>query len=71
MQAWGYNDGRAAIAESEQIEDEELREKLQIALVSGWISSHDRLGASEYAATVSDPRRRTRLVGAGYSSLLG
>jgi hypothetical protein len=61
MQAWGYNDGRAALAESEQIEDEALREKLQIALVSGWISSHDRLGASEYAATVSEPRRRTRL----------
>jgi hypothetical protein len=61
MQAWGYNDGRAALAESEQIEDEELREKLQIALVSGWISSHDRLGASEYAATISEPRRRTRL----------
>jgi hypothetical protein len=61
MQAWGYNDGRAALAESEQIEDEELREKLQIALVSGWISSHDRLGASEFAATISEPRRRTRL----------
>ena len=61
MQAWGYNDGRAALAESEQIEDEELREKLQIALISGWISSDDRLGASEFAATVSEPRRRTRL----------
>jgi len=61
MQAWGYNDGRAALAASAQIEDEELRKKLEIALLSGWVASHDRTGASEFAATVSEPRRRTRL----------
>jgi hypothetical protein len=61
MHAWGFNDGRAALAECDQIEDEELRELLRTALISGWVGSHDRLGATEFAATVSDPRRRTRL----------
>ncbi len=61
MQAWGFNDGRAALAACQQIEDEELRESLEIELISGWVSSHDRLGASEFAATVSVPRRRNRL----------
>ncbi len=61
MHAWGFNDGRAAHAEWEQIENEELRERLRAALVSGWVSSRDRQGATEFAATVSKPRRRTRL----------
>ncbi len=61
MHAWGFNDGRAALAECEQIENERLREKLRAALLSGWVSSHDRQGATEFAATVLDARRRTRL----------
>jgi hypothetical protein len=61
MHAWGFNDGRAALAECEQIQDEELRERLRAALVSGWVSSNDLEGATEYAATVSNARRRTRL----------
>jgi len=61
MRAWGYNDGRAAFAEHEKIEDEKLRESLRQEVVAGWVASHDRLGASEYAATVSDERRRFRL----------
>jgi hypothetical protein len=61
MHAWGFNDGRAALAACEQIEDEELRESLRTALISGWVGSSDRLAASEFAATVSDPRRRNRL----------
>ena len=61
MHAWGFNDGRAALAECDQIEDEELRERLRTALISGWVGSNDRLGATEFAATVSDARRRTRL----------
>jgi hypothetical protein len=61
MHAWGFNDGRAALAECEQIENEELRERLLAALLSGWVSSHDRQGASEFAATVSNARRRSRL----------
>ena len=61
MHAWGFTDGRAALAASERIEDEELRESLQMELLSGWVASHDRLGASEFAATLSKPRRRNRL----------
>jgi hypothetical protein len=61
MHAWGFNDGRAALAECEQIENEKLRESLRIALVSGWVGSHDRQGATEFAATVSNARRRNRL----------
>ena len=61
MHAWGFNDGRAALAECEQIENEELRESLREALISGWVSSHDRQGASEFVATVSNARRRGRL----------
>ena len=61
MHAWGFNDGRAALAECEGIEDEELQELLRSALVEGWVASHDRLGAAEYAATVPEGRRRNRL----------
>ena len=61
MHAWGFNDGRAALVEWEQIEDEELRERLRAALLSGWVSSRDRQGATEFAATVLDAKRRTRL----------
>jgi hypothetical protein len=61
MYAWGFHDGRAALAECERIEDEELRERLRAELVSGWVSSRDLQGATEYAATVSNGRRRSRL----------
>jgi hypothetical protein len=61
MRAWGFNDGRAALAECEQIDDEELRESLRTALLEGWVASDDRTGASEYAASVPNARRRTRL----------
>jgi hypothetical protein len=61
MYAWGFNDGRAAMAACEKIEDEDLRETLREALMSGWVASRDRLGASEYAAGVVDARRRNRL----------
>jgi hypothetical protein len=61
MHAWGFNDGRAALAECEQIENEKLRGRLRAALLSGWVSSHDRQGATEFAATVSGPKRRSRL----------
>jgi hypothetical protein len=61
MHAWGFNDGWAALAECEQIEDEELQKSLRAALVSGWVSSGDRQGATEFAATVSNARQRTRL----------
>jgi hypothetical protein len=60
MYAWGFQDGRAALAECEKIEDEELRESLRPHLVAGWVASDDRIGASEYAATISDGRRRSR-----------
>jgi hypothetical protein len=61
MYAWGFQDGRAALAECEKIEDEELRESLRPHLVAGWVASDDRIGASEYAANLSDGRRRYRL----------
>lgn len=61
MHAWGYNDGPAALARCEQIEDVELQESLRQKVMAGWVSSRDRLGAAAYAATVSKPRRRTRL----------
>ncbi len=61
MHAWGFNDGRAALAELEKIENETLRESLEKALLAGWVSSHDRLGATEYVATLSSVRRRSRL----------
>lgn len=61
MRAWGFNDGKAALAECERIEDKELRDRLRSALVEGWVRSHDRLGASEFAASVAERRRRNRL----------
>jgi hypothetical protein len=61
MHAWGFNDGRAALAECEKVEEEELRERLRQALVSGWVASDDRLGASEYAAALPNSRRRVRI----------
>jgi hypothetical protein len=61
LSAWAFNDGRAALAECERIEEEELRKSLCEAVVSGWVSSRDPLGASEYAATLSDGKRRSRL----------
>ncbi len=61
MHAWGFSDGRTAIAECGRIEDEALRERLRQAVVSGWLASRDRLGAAEYAATVSNGRQRNRL----------
>jgi hypothetical protein len=61
MYAWGFNDGWAALAECEQIEDEFLEKSLRAALVSGWVSSHDRQGATEFAATVSNAKQRIRL----------
>ena len=61
IQAWGFNDGRAALAAWERIEDEELREKLRGALVAGWVGSYDIEGITEFAATVEKPRRRNRL----------
>jgi hypothetical protein len=61
VHAWGFNDGRAALAECDRVEDEELRLKLHAALIDGWLASDDRLGASEYAASVPNAKRRTRL----------
>jgi hypothetical protein len=61
MHAWGFFDGPAALAESGKIEDEELREKLHAALMSGWVGGRNPLGAAAYAATLPDPRRRSRL----------
>jgi hypothetical protein len=61
MYAWGFNDGRAALAELRLIEDEELREALEVELLAGWVSSDNRLAASEFAATVPIARRRNRL----------
>lgn len=61
MRAWGFNDGKAALAECERVEDEELRNRLRSALLEGWVSSHDRLGASEFVASIPERRRRNRL----------
>ena len=61
MRAWGFNDARAALAATEEIEDEELRNRLRGYVVEGWVKSHDPLGAAEYAASVEEQRRRNRL----------
>jgi len=61
MRAWGFNDGRAALAETEKIEDEKLRERLLQLMVSGWLASPDRLGVSEYVATIENGKSRSRL----------
>lgn len=61
MRAWGFRDGHAALAALESVEDEALRTRLRIAMVEGWVSSEDRIGVSEYAASVEDLRRRNRL----------
>lgn len=61
MFAWGYRDGRAALAATEEIEDSQLKKRLRYALQSGWVTSEDRQGATEYVATVPDGRRRGRL----------
>jgi len=59
--AWGFYDGRAAVAECERIDDERLRETLRTTAIDGWVRSDDRLGASEYAATVPNAKRRARI----------
>jgi len=62
MHAWGFSDGRAALAEWERIEDEELQKRLREPLVNGWATSRDLAGVTEYAATIEEPRRRNKLV---------
>jgi hypothetical protein len=61
MQAWGFNDGKAAFAAWERIQDKDLQETLRGALVAGWVGSYDIEGVTEFAATVEKPRRRNRL----------
>lgn len=62
MHAWGFSDGRAALAEWERIEDEELQKSLRKPLVNGWATSRDLAGVTEYAATIEEPRGRNKLV---------
>jgi hypothetical protein len=57
MYAWGFHDGRAAVAESEKVEGDKLRQ----AAVAGWMAGHDRVGVTEYAANVVESKRRFRL----------
>ena len=61
MYAWGFRDGRAAFRALEGVEDSELRARMKPAIVEGWLRSDDRVGAGEYIAAVSEPRRRGRL----------
>lgn len=61
MHAWAFNDGQAALAECDLIEDEALRQSLRSAVVSGWVASRDRRGATEFAAAIEGPRQRNRL----------
>lgn len=61
MRAWGFNDGKAALASAEAIEDVELRDRLLVSVTEGWVSSYDPLGAAEYAASLTEQRRRNRL----------
>jgi hypothetical protein len=62
MQAWGFNDGRSALAEWERLEEGDLKSNLRAALVAGWVGSYDLDGVTEFAATVEKSRRRNRLV---------
>jgi len=61
MQAWGFNDGRAAHTAWETIEDEDLKSSLRPFLVAGWEASDDREGVSEFAATIEEPKLRNRV----------
>ena len=61
ISAWGYHDGPAALAESNKIEDKELRAKLQSRALAGWVTSDDRQGVTAYAANEPNGRRRGRL----------
>jgi len=61
MHAWAFHDGPAALAELGTITDDELRETLHAAMMSGWVGSRDPLGAAAVAAQVSDFKRRSRL----------
>ncbi len=61
LHAWAYNDGRAAHAEWERIEDETLKGSLREFLVGGWEQSKDLAGISEYGATVTETKLRNRL----------
>lgn len=61
MFAWGYRDGAAALLALETIENQEIAERLRPPLVAGWVKSDDRMGASVYAAGLSDHKRRNRL----------
>jgi len=62
IRAWGFNDGRAAHAMWEGIEDEELKSDLREHLVAGWEVSEDRKGAAEFGATIEQDRIRSRLI---------
>src|SRR5262249_32476436 len=59
--SWGFRDAPAAMREVEEVDDEELRERLRHALVEGWVHGPDRARAGEYIASLSDPRQRQRL----------
>ncbi len=63
MHAWGYNDGRAALAacKAVEVDEEDFRDLLCSNVIDGWVESRDGIGAAEYAATVTISRRRSRL----------
>jgi hypothetical protein len=59
--AWGFRDGRAALAALEGTGDPDLVTRMRSSVVEGWLRSGDRVSTSEYVASVSEPRRRSRL----------
>lgn len=59
--AWGYQDGPAALAAIEALDDEELVTRLRPSVMEGWLRSDDKEAATRFVAAVDDPRRRRRL----------
>jgi hypothetical protein len=59
--AWGFRDAPAALRELETVEDPERQARLRHSLIEGWLHGHDRSGAGEYVAALSNPRQRGRL----------
>lgn len=59
--AWGYRDGVAAMQALEATGDPELIARLRPSLMEGWLRSEDRARATEYVASIDEPKRRRRL----------
>jgi hypothetical protein len=63
LRGWAMQDGRAALAAFEALEDLPAQTELGLreAVLDGWMRSSDKQGVSEYIAAVPELQRRRRL----------